>query len=123
MKIRNINVNIIIHDGEQVCQLQMRAGDAVSEEDPGVEVRSGRGVELRPVLPADHGVFCARRHMVGQQLDLLERGRVRQAQGGLFKIFIRIVDARDNRDADAKGLAAFFSRSRFSRIGSFGTPV
>ena len=50
----------------------MRAGDAVSEEDPGVEVRSGRGVELRPVLPADHGVFCARRHMVGQQFDLLE---------------------------------------------------
>lgn len=101
----------------------MRAGDAVSEEDPDVEVRSGRGVELRPVLPADHGVFCARRHMVGQQLNLLERGRVRQAQGGLFKIFIRVVDARDDRDANAEGLAAFFSRSRFSRIGSFGTPV
>ena len=46
--------------------------------------------------------------MVGQQLDLLERGRVRQAQGGLFKIFIRVVDARDDRDANAEGLAAFF---------------
>ena len=117
MKIRNINVNIIIHDGKQVCQLQMRAGDAVSEEDPGVEVRSGRGVELRPVLPADHGVFCARRHMVGQQLDLLKRRAVcskfssESLTPGMTGMRMR------------KGLPLFFSRSRFSRIGSFGTPV
>lgn len=88
-----------------------------------VQVRCGGGVEFWLIGKADHLVFRTRRHVVRQQLDLLQIFSIQQAQRGLLKILIRIVDAGNDRNADAERPAAFLEPFEVSRIGSLDTPV
>ena len=87
--------------------LQVGTLQAIAAEDLRIQVRCGSGVEFRLIGAADHLVLCARRHMVRQQFDLFQLFRIQQPPGCGIKISIRIVDAWDNRDADAKRLSAF----------------
>lgn len=88
-----------------------------------VQVRCGGGVEFWLIGKADHLVFRTRRHVVRQQLDLLQIIRVQKAAGRSAEILLRIVDAGDDRNADAERPAAFLEPFEVSRIGSLDTPV